>query len=135
MTTRAVVGLLFDEAGDELLLLRKARPAWQAGYLNGPGGKLEDGESPAQAMTREFLEETGLRVEDWREVCVRRDQDTEVYFFASTGNLRDCRASTDEVIEIVRVSEITRLKVVYNLRWIVPLALDRDLGTVIVSTP
>jgi 8-oxo-dGTP diphosphatase len=33
-----------------------------AGKYNAPGGKLEQGETPKQAMAREVLEETGLRV-------------------------------------------------------------------------
>ena len=33
-----------------------------AGYCEFPGGKVRDGETPAQAAGRECLEETGLRV-------------------------------------------------------------------------
>jgi 8-oxo-dGTP pyrophosphatase MutT (NUDIX family) len=41
-------------------LVRKARPDWQRGRLNLPGGRLEPGEDPAAAMERELREETGL---------------------------------------------------------------------------
>lgn len=45
---------------NNVLLIRKAKPDWQAGLLNGIGGKVEDGESIFQATVREFKEETGL---------------------------------------------------------------------------
>ena len=44
---------------DDVLLILKDRPAWQKGRLNLPGGKIEEGETPEQAATRELKEETG----------------------------------------------------------------------------
>lgn len=54
-----VLGLVFDEDAIELVLVRKAKPDFQAGKLNGIGGKIEYGESPYQAMVREGVEEAG----------------------------------------------------------------------------
>ena len=42
------------------VLIRKARPEWQKGKLNVPGGKVEENEPPLFAMTREWVEETGI---------------------------------------------------------------------------
>lgn len=63
-----VVGFVFDlrmEHGGSkqapptmVLLIRKAKPAWQAGHLNGIGGKVEAGETFPQAMAREAREES-----------------------------------------------------------------------------
>jgi 8-oxo-dGTP pyrophosphatase MutT (NUDIX family) len=55
---RYVVGFLFSEDESRVLLVWKNRPAWQDGKLNGVGGKIEAGETPLQAMEREFKEET-----------------------------------------------------------------------------
>ena len=47
--------------GDKLLL-KKAIRGFSTGKWNGPGGKLDPGETPEQCVKREVLEETGLRV-------------------------------------------------------------------------
>lgn len=45
-----------------ILLIQRANEP-QAGRWTVPGGRVEPGESPAQAAAREVLEETGLQVE------------------------------------------------------------------------
>jgi len=63
-----VLGFAFN--GNNVLLIRKTRPAWQAGRLNGVGGKVEPEDwCLAEAMRREFKEETGVDtvVEDWKQ--------------------------------------------------------------------
>ncbi|HPN15172.1 MAG TPA: 8-oxo-dGTP diphosphatase [bacterium] len=45
----------------QVLLAMKKRGLGQ-GKWNGPGGKVEDGETPEQACRREFFEETGASV-------------------------------------------------------------------------
>ena len=54
-------GFMFSKDFSHVLLIEKARPKWQEGKVNGIGGHLESGESPVDAMVREFEEETGLR--------------------------------------------------------------------------
>ena len=63
-----VLGFAFSQNKQNVLLIKKNRPAWQAGKLNGVGGKIEEGETPAQAMVREFEEETGIKSTeaDWQ---------------------------------------------------------------------
>jgi len=64
---RYVLGFMFNEEITEVALIRKNRPVWQAGHLNGIGGHVEPGEAPDIAMAREFLEETGAitSLGDW----------------------------------------------------------------------
>ncbi len=57
---RCVGGVVFDEAG-RLLAVRRGRPPG-AGLWSIPGGRVEAGETDEQALVRELLEETGLRV-------------------------------------------------------------------------
>jgi ADP-ribose pyrophosphatase YjhB (NUDIX family) len=54
-------GIIRDEAGRLLLIRRGHDP--EAGRWSLPGGRIEPGESDAQALVREMLEETGLTVE------------------------------------------------------------------------
>lgn len=60
--TVAVSGCYIDCAG-KLLLLRRAFAKSEGGLWGVPAGKIEAGESPAEAAVREAREETGLRID------------------------------------------------------------------------
>jgi 8-oxo-dGTP diphosphatase len=135
-----VLGFAFDIPASEaalgnhgnVVLIHKIRPAWQNGYLNGIGGKVENRDSDIHsAMSREFSEETGLRVapEEWSHYATMRDRshrddDWIVYVFKAFGiPVWDVTTTTDELVEVVRVSELP-LNIIFNLRWLIPLAMD-----------
>jgi 8-oxo-dGTP diphosphatase len=50
------------DGGEEVLLIEKRRGLGE-GWYNGPGGKLEDGETPRECAARETREEVGLDVD------------------------------------------------------------------------
>lgn len=54
-----VATLMFVRHGDEVLLIRKKRGIG-AGKINGPGGKLEPGETLVECAVRETEEELGV---------------------------------------------------------------------------
>jgi 8-oxo-dGTP diphosphatase len=56
-----VGGLVYDEEG-RLLMIRRAHDPGR-GLWSVPGGRVEPGETDAQALVRELEEETGLTVE------------------------------------------------------------------------
>lgn len=62
------VGFAFYK--DKVVLIKKNRPDFQKGKLNGIGGSLEGDEDPVSAMVREFKEETGIStsIRNWNEV-------------------------------------------------------------------
>ena len=125
-------GFLFSPDRTRVLLIRKRRPAWQAGRLNGVGGKIEPGESPADAMRREFREEANLDVREWQEVLTitgRDDAGSGVpwrgHFFRGFGDIDAARALTDEPLEPHRVAALPA-DTIPNLHWMIPLMLDEE---------
>lgn len=127
MKTSYVLGFLFNHAGTYVQLIRKINPDWQKGRLNGIGGKIEDGETPENAMEREFKEETGQEINTWERVCVMESKDWIVHVFrAFKSNIFDFVSMTDEVVGIDIVSCLDR-RCLPGLRWLIPMCLDREL--------
>jgi 8-oxo-dGTP diphosphatase len=127
-----VCGFMADDSGRLVALVRKARPAWQAGRLNGVGGKVEAGETPAQAMVREFSEETGHATAegDWT-LRVRLAFDGgRIDFFAAraAGPLAMPDTLPVEPVGWFPIFELPQLAVIPNLRWLIPLCLDPDIA-------
>ena len=73
-----IATLLFVLEEDEVLLIRKKR-GLGAGKINGPGGKLEAGETPRQCALREVREELCISVLDTRPCGELRFQFTDGY--------------------------------------------------------
>ncbi|MCQ4278985.1 NUDIX domain-containing protein [Pseudomonas stutzeri] len=57
-TLRIATACLLDEAGRVLTVRKRGTQAFML-----PGGKIEAGETPQQAVERELLEELGLRID------------------------------------------------------------------------
>lgn len=123
-----VVGFLFNMDFTEVLLIRKNRPDWQKGKLNGIGGHVDPPEVYKHAMKREFMEETGLNIhmDKWRifHTIVKQGEWRCMFYFAVSDNLKDARSLTDEVVEIHKVADLRDLPVIDNLRWLLPMTQD-----------
>ena len=57
---RVQANLLFIVRENQILLIRKKR-GFGAGKINGPGGKVDAGETPLRAALRETFEELGIK--------------------------------------------------------------------------
>lgn len=134
-----VCGFLFSENKKVVALIRKNRPTWQAGKLNGIGGKIENFETPLQAMEREFFEETGVNIFEWRQFAVLSGNDSDVernansgtsfkvYFFvAFSDGIYDANSTTDEEIKAVALEDLEDYLTLPNLDWLIPMALSME---------
>ena len=127
-----VVGLVTD--GSYMAFIRKNRPQWQRGLLNGIGGKVEENESHKQAMVREFREETGLTIEAsrWRLLAnMEYPAQAHIVFYTakvSHDELSSLKSETDERVEVhsVEYPHMYPQRFIHNLHWLIPLALHYE---------
>lgn len=99
------LGFLTNPEATHVLLMEKRRPAWQAGRLNGIGGKLEGDETGVEAMERECQEETGLAVSGWTSMGSIAFEGGTVFVFRGVVDLSLARSTTDEQVRVVKLDE------------------------------
>ncbi len=134
-----VVGFLFSEERDKVVLIKKTHPEWQKGKLNGVGGKVQPGETPYAAMVREFKEEAGLNITGWRRFCILHGSARStkmdpwvVHFFVDFAERPESVVSmTDETVLAwdypdVITEEFGFPPHIPNLHWLLPMAEDPD---------
>ena len=110
------VGALCVDREGRVLLARRAHAPF-AGYWDIPGGFLDEGEHPLDALRRELREETGLEVEPERFLGVWMDRYTD-------GD-RDAASATLNLYWTARVvsGEPDAADDVSELRWFAPSEL------------
>ena len=130
-----VVGFLFSNDRRWVTLIEKKRPDWQAGKLNGVGGKVEKGEAINDAMVREFREGTGVSTKwtDWEEFALLRGDHGAVYIFRAlnTEHFFLAKTTTNEPIRQPLVKHLfdfdTPYQTIPNLPVLLRLALMPDV--------
>jgi 8-oxo-dGTP diphosphatase len=121
------LGFLFSPDYNRVLLIKKNTPVWQAGKLNGIGGKLEPDEFAPYCMVREFKEETGLLITEWSLIAQMKGLWGRVFVYSATSlYIDDFTSPTDEKVDIYRVNDFAQLPVIENLKFLVPLAANTD---------
>lgn len=123
--TTYVCGLYFSKDCSQVALIRKRRPTWQEGRLNGPGGHDVPGESPFDAMVRNFKEETSADCRTWQPLAILRARTWQVHFFRARGSFDGLKTVTDEKVCVRTTALVIQdPTLVGNLRWLIPLAMD-----------
>jgi 8-oxo-dGTP diphosphatase len=107
MVKRYTLGVAFDHE-ENLVLIKKTKPEWQAGLYNFVGGKIERGEKPVECIAREFMEETGVSIEPdrWKYVGkMYRTSDFVVHIFLTyQDSVSQVRTTTEEEVFLCPVS-------------------------------
>lgn len=141
------VGFAIDINRMQVALIRKNRPKWQRGQLNGVGGHQKVNESPVGCMRREALEEIGLDLPEsgqWQQFHYERHTSGNClsFFVAQVDDLATkVKTMTDEMVEIVDIRAMLLSSslvyasdgidhlgrpgsnYVYNLGYLIPMAV------------
>lgn len=110
-------------------LIKKTKPDWQAGKLNGIGGKVGRDELNKAAMVRKFREETGADTdpEKWDSIGDLQCPETGARVFLFAINLdweafEELRTTTEEEVVKIRVDRVFGYPALPNLAWLIPMA-------------
>ena len=127
-----VVGFMLDPTLSKVVLIRKQKPEWQVGLLNGVGGKVGDnipGETPEQAIHREFKEEAGVDGLNWTKFMHLQTPRSDITFFRAIGNVHKAQTQTEEDIGVYDIHEIMdRCDTIPNIRWCIQMARTFHFG-------
>lgn len=141
-----VLGFALSEDKSKILLIKKNRPEWQNGLLNGIGGKVEESDfNNFEAMIREFAEETSIITEpdDWfflTDIKGYKDLSYENFqvswevsvFYTFTDKIFDAISKTDEEVAVYDIDlNFIRNNSISNLPWLIGMILDKDLEKIV----
>lgn len=121
-----VLGFIFEKDLKHVYLIRKQRPRWQKGKLNGIGGHVNEKESFDEAMKREAIEEADY-LGEFTSFGKTSEGRFELYFYYSICNENLIpKTTTDEKIERISIESLLSFKenVVPDLCLIIPMAID-----------
>ena len=100
----AVIAVITDEDDEHILLLHEFRLEQGEAIYGLPGGLIEGDESPVVCLSRELLEETGLRLTEVTEVfppspcCVGISNESAVCIFGhAEGTIRPSESRDEEI--------------------------------------
>ena len=130
--TKYVVGFMLDPTLSKVVLIRKQKPEWQQGLLNGVGGKVGDnipGETAEQAIHREFKEEAGVDGLAWQKFMHLETPRSDITFFRAIGNVYRAQTQTEEDIGVFDIHEVMdRCDTIPNIRWCIQMARTFHFG-------
>ena len=126
--TQYVCGFLFNTTGDYVVLIkRRESRVYRPGCWNGVGGHVEPGETPLQAMQREFKEEAGLEISDWKKFATLATDCGEslihlFYSEQSTDMIYRVTTETDELVRPIALKSLPSLPRIPNLAFLISMA-------------
>ncbi len=136
-----VLGFIVSRHAQAVLLIEKIKPAFQNGFLNGIGGKieLEDSGDMFKAMARECEEETGLKTtpDNWKHVCTMNCKENSTDNVSSSWTVHvltipmkeeifKYQSKTEEIVHLRSLNSIvvTNKELLGNITWLVGMSID-----------
>lgn len=122
------VGFIFNKDLKKVLLMHKTKPEFQAGKLNGLGGKIEGNETSVENFVREIKEEANLDLE--KEKCIYigkmqgRDWWCDTFGYIYDGDINDAKSMEIEQIEWFDLKHLPE-NLLENVGWLIEITLDK----------
>lgn len=131
------VAVFMKDSAGYVALVRKNKPTWQAGKLNGIGGAVEPGEHPRLAMWREWIEETGHAQPEWNHFATLRFDSATVHFFKASVDTLPIFPAFNDIGERIEKHPyelaVRYVDTIPNLKWLLPLAFEDPNAVPMVS--
>lgn len=121
------LAFIFNAELSKVLLLRKTRPEWQAGLLNGIGGKCEPNEPPLKCIQREVFEECGLENIYFEKVGYISGGEYVVYVYTASISSIDFETAvskTDEIVAAYDVNDLHNQELLPSVKYLIPMAMQ-----------
>ena len=127
---RYVLGFAFTEEATSVLLVRKNRPDWQKGKLNGIGGKIKIRETPIAAINREAFEGAGIKV-SWQHKGVIKGTNNagsefECHVFYAYEDFEWQQKKDEELIMADALYYWQKGEILQSLNYLIPFGLYND---------
>lgn len=123
----STLGFIYTSDLQKVLLIKKNRPDWQVGKINGLGGKCEAGETSQQCVSREIREEANIHIPEssWIHLgeMLWSTWHVDVYVAIYDGDPKAIQSLTDEEVKWFSVNKLPA-NMLTNLPWLIPLGVD-----------
>jgi 8-oxo-dGTP diphosphatase len=131
---KTVDAIIFDEKNESIVMIKRRWPPFK-GWWALPGGLIEKGESPEQALKRESEEETGLKLNIEGKVGVYDDPDRDprgrvitTAFFCSIIGPTELKCSDESIdLRFIPLKELKGVNLAFDHELILKDAVEKFL--------